>query len=429
VRVFNGYGRGLGKLLAAVVGRHSIVGRGRGTRQRQNDVMRKILVMIPAGEVYDHDCVRWYVTKNQALGIDHYHNIGDAFVHDSSLKLLDYDIVSDLDIRSAMPDAIDRYNAEYEYCFLRGSNYLNAEMDWENAVAVIEKLKIPVIAFGIGAQAPTHGTLQLSDATKRVMRAIADRCETMGVRGAYTADVLWDIGIKNTRIIGCPTLFRHRDPNRRVNLKPLDQVRTVGYTLRREVSKTYARDIAQYLGVQRQTLLQAAERFDVTVFAQGETEEKKIVLGTQAQRETAIAALTKANWFQGADDKLLALYRARLFYSDVVAQYDAAVRSQDLVLGYRLHGNLMALANGVPSIYFTYDSRTAEFAETFDIPAYDVFSGKKFVLEEYWSQARFERFNRAYYQGYRAMRDFLEENGIAHRMSGSRAKPRIAHVA
>ena len=39
---------------------------------------------------------------------------------------------------------------------------------------------------------------------------------------------------------------------------------------------------------------------------------------------------------------------SRLFYSDVVADYEDLVRSKDLVLGYRLHGNLMALANGRP---------------------------------------------------------------------------------
>jgi hypothetical protein len=163
--------------------------------------------------------------------------------------------------------------------------------------------------------------------------------------------------------------------------------------------------------------------------AQGEVEEKKVVMGTAEQREEAIKKLTEAGWFTGADDPLLALYRKTLFYSDVVAEYDAISRKQQLVLGYRLHGNLISLANGVPSIYFTYDSRTAEFVQTFNIPAYDVFSGKSFELEAYWEQSLFERFNRAYYRGYREMRAFLEENGIAHRMSGVRKKPRAVNVA
>ena len=92
--------------------------------------MRKILVMIPAGEIYDHDCVRWYRGADAQEWIDHYHNIGDAFVHDSSMKLLDYDAISVLDIRTADPAEIDRYNAEYDYCFLRGSNYINPTMNW-----------------------------------------------------------------------------------------------------------------------------------------------------------------------------------------------------------------------------------------------------------------------------------------------------------
>ena len=123
------------------------------------------------------------------------------------------------------------------------------------------------------------------------------------------------------------------------------------------------------------------------------------------------------------DDEIEELYRERLFYSDVVADYEDLVRRQDLVLGYRLHGNLMALANGVPSIYFTYDSRTTEFAETFQIPSYDVFSKKEFILENYWDQSLFDRFNRARFQTYREMEAFLSENGIDHKMVDVMARP------
>ena len=120
------------------------------------------------------------------------------------------------------------------------------------------------------------------------------------------------------------------------------------------------------------------------------------------------------------DQELEALWDQKLFYSDAVADFETLVRQKDLVLGYRLHGNLMALANRVPSIYFIYDSRTAEFCETFAIPSYDVYSDQELVLEEYWDQARFERFNRAYYMRYRDMRDFLVENAIPNKMRPAR---------
>ena len=124
------------------------------------------------------------------------------------------------------------------------------------------------------------------------------------MRGNYTADVLWNIGVKNVRVIGCPTLFRHRNPDHRIDLPKLEKVRKVGYTLRREVDPAYAPDITRYLKVQRDTLLALAKRSEVTVFAQGEIEEKKVVIGTPEQREEAIAKLIESGWFTGQDDPL-----------------------------------------------------------------------------------------------------------------------------
>jgi hypothetical protein len=165
--------------------------------------------------------------------------------------------------------------------------------------------------------------------------------------------------------------------------------------------------------------------------AQGEIEEKKLALGTAQQKEEAIAALRENGWANEwyLDAEMEALYRSRLFYSDVVAEYEQLVRRLDLVLGYRLHGNLMALANGTPSIYFTYDSRTVEFAETFKIPSFDVFSGKDFRLEEYWDQPLFDRFNATYARVYGAMRDFLVENKVDTKMVGPAAANQAAPEA
>ena len=274
------------------------------------------------------------------------------------------------------------------------------------------------IAFGIGAQAPVKGKIELSDETKTVLRMMADSTTSVGVRGAYSAQVLWDIGIRNVRIVGCPTAFRRNDPNLTITLPPLETVKYVGVTMRREVSPAYAQDIKRYLTFHRDLVKSLAERFDVVLMAQGEVEEKKIVFGTPEQKEEAFAALRANKWVSEwyLDEVMEKLHRERLFYSDVVADYEALVQQKDVVLGYRLHGNLMALSNGTPSIYFTYDSRTVEFAETFQIPSFDVFSGKDFVLEEYWDQSLFDKFNRAYHHTYREMRQFLVENGADTKM-------------
>lgn len=387
--------------------------------------MARILVISPSGEVYDHDNVRWYDYANLASHIDHYHNIGDAFVFDSSLKLLNFETLDTLPIDHVDPAMIDRLNAEYDYVFLRGSNYVHAEMDWAQAPAVLRRLKIPVIAFGIGAQAPVSGKLELSEDSKTVLKLIADSTASLGVRGTYSAEVLNDLGIRNVRIIGCPTAFRNNNPGLAIRLPPLDQVKTAGVTLRREVSKTYAQDIQRYLTFHRDLVKAMADRFEVTLMSQGEAEEKKLALGTPEQKAAAMAALKDNAWAKSwyLDEQVEGLYRSRMFYSDVVAEYERLVRGLDLVLGYRLHGNLMALANGTPSIYFTYDSRTVEFADTFKIPSVDVFSGQDFRLEEYWDQSRFDRFNAAYARVYGQMRDFLVENRVDNKMVPRAAEP------
>jgi hypothetical protein len=380
--------------------------------------MARILVMIPSGEVYDHDNVRWYRYKDIQNHINHYHNIGDAFVFDSSLKLLNFDKLGVLPIANPNLDDIDRLNEEYDYVFLRGSNYVHKDMRWSQTIEVLKRLKIPVVAYGIGAQAPVKGKIELSDETKTVLRMMADSTTSIGVRGAYSAQVLWDIGIRNVRIVGCPTAFRRNNPNMTIQLPSLDKVRYVGVTMRREVSPAYAQDIKRYLTFHRDFVKSLAQRFDVVLMAQGEVEEKKIVFGTQEQKEEAFAALRANKWVSDwyLDDTMEKLHRERLFYSDVVADYEDLVQQKDLVLGYRLHGNLMALSNGTPSIYFTYDSRTVEFAETFQIPSFDVFAGKDFNIEEYWDQSLFDKFNRAYHHTYREMRQFLVENGVDTKM-------------
>jgi polysaccharide pyruvyl transferase WcaK-like protein len=392
--------------------------------------MKRVLVISPSGEVYDHDNVRWYNYKDIQRSINHYHNIGDAFVFDSSLKLLNYEKLNALEIVNPKLDDTDRINAEYDYVFLRGSNYVHKGMRWNQTIEVLKKLKIPVIAWGIGAQAPVKGKIELSDETKTVLRMMADSTASIGVRGAYSAQVLWDIGIRNVRIVGCPTAFRRNNPNLNIQLPPLDAIRTAGITLRREVSATYAQDIKQYLTFHRELVKTLAARFDVVLMAQGEVEEKKIVFGTPEQKEEAFAALrankTVNDWY--LDETMEKLHRERLFYSDVVADYEDLVQQKDMVLGYRLHGNLMALANGVPSIYFTYDSRTVEFAETYQIPSFDVFSGKEFNLEDYWNQSLFDKFNRAYHHTYREMRQFLVENGADTKMVDVMKKPETAQL-
>ncbi len=205
----------------------------------------RALVMIPAGKRYDHDKVMIYDQPREAY-LRSYFNVGDMMVYDSTLRLLDFDDIDVLRIRNPSEADIDRYNSIFDYVFLRGSNFIHENMDWESAAFVLERLKIPVIAVGVGAQAETRRKITLPEQSKRIWAMIGERCHSIGVRGAYSAEVLADNGVKNTEIVGCPSLFRQRKRSLTLRRRPAGEVQKVAFSLRRETSRHYAEDMAGF---------------------------------------------------------------------------------------------------------------------------------------------------------------------------------------
>lgn len=377
---------------------------------------KRILVLIPAGARYEHDKVRAHEKPLREM-IETYTNTGDFTVYDSSLKLLSYKDVTPVKMKTFTDKDIDFYNSEFDYCFLRGSNFINEHTDWGPLPELLRKLKMPLIPFAIGAQAESRRKLELPEKARDVWRLFADRCTTMGVRGDYTAEVLNDIGIKNVDIIGCPSLFRCNNPDLQIRAKPLAELRKIAFNMRREVSATYAADIKRYLSVQRDFIRRLNRRFNLTVTSHGEPPEKAFFFKDEEMIARHMPELINQGWFENAEDELVKIYRNQMFFSGTVAEHDAFARTMDLVLGFRVHGNLPALANGVPAIFVDYDQRSQELARTFSIPCLTMDQLAKYDLDAlYWPEL-WNDFNARYRDNYRRMAAFLDRNGMAHRLA------------
>jgi hypothetical protein len=378
---------------------------------------RKIVALIPAGEVTDRRNVRSWTAKDPARDVKEDYNAGDMFVYEASLRLLDFDEMEAIPLESDWSQqTVDRLNAEADYCFVRGSNYIHHEMKWGNLPALLDKLKIPVIAFGIGAQAATYKDVQVSDDTRRFLAIVSERSKSVGVRSQFSADTLSKLGVKNVEVVGCPSLMRHNHPHLDIQLKPLDQVRRVGFTLTRGLLPMYCSDLKKASEMQRAMMVEYAKRFDLTVMSQGEQPERAYWYRSPADIAKAYATLLGTKWFSGPNDPLVDIYNRCLFFGTSPKAYEEISRQMDLVLGFRLHGNIMALANGVPAVYVVYDSRTRELVDYLGIPAYDIMQKEPFALEDYYTQARFDHFNARYAAAYRRMAEFLDANGVAHLM-------------
>jgi hypothetical protein len=380
--------------------------------------MARVLVMKPAGELSTDKGVVSHHVGAPDKSVKHFYNIGDLYVYDSSLRLVEHEKVEALDINTVSDERIEYYNSNFDYCFLRGSNYINPNAQWGRANEVLERLKIPVMAFGIGVQIKTEDELALNPETTRLLQQIAAKSKTIAVRGELSVKVLNAIGIRNVRVIGCPTVFRHGRPQLTIRRPGWDDLRRVGFTLRRNTpnSTVFQRYLLHYLH----------KRFDLSIICAGELEEKTIFYANKGQLTDAeaqvvkcAATLVEKGWFYDQADPLLDIYKQDLFFAETVAEYDREVASLDAVLGYRLHGNLLSLANETPALYLTYDTRTREFVDTFKIPHFDVLKGEKFRFQEFYEQADFAPFEKAYKRQFGELRKFLDENQMPHRLGAA----------
>lgn len=375
-----------------------------------------ILVMIPAGMRTGRDDVVHEADWPFEQTIEQYVNTGDWVVYDSMLKMLEFANVRIAHITDPTPDRIQEYNSNYEFCVIRGSNFIRNGMEWFQASSLLRQLKIPVIAFGVGAQAARRDRIVLDAEQRLFWNLVAERSNSIGVRGAFSASVLQDNGIGSAEIVGCPSIFRARNPNLNIPNVDLSRVRNIGFNLRREVGPDYARDVKSYLAIQKKIIHELLPRFSVTMTSHGEQEEKAIALNVEPYRSKALAALLREKWFESVADPLYKTYQEKLTYCMSVKEYEELVRSFDLVMGLRVHGNLPALANGVPAAFLEYDTRSGELAETFSIPQASLESFHNQPIISWLERLDYSAFNRNFRARYEAMATFLERNGLPHRM-------------
>lgn len=377
----------------------------------------RALVLIPAGARYEHDRIRIHAWPMERI-VGTYVNIGDLMVYDSTLKVLDFETVEVGNITTFTDKDVDRYNAEFDFVFLRGSNFIHEYMDWQRTAELLSRLRLPVFAIGVGAQAETRRAIDLPPEARRVWAAIADHCAAIGVRGAYSAEVLEANGIRNVDVVGCPSVFRTRDRDLALDLKPLHDVRRIAFSLRRETSPNYARDMERFTTIQKAFMLRLDEETAMTVTCHGEPEEKAYFFKDKSRIPAARDALRESGWFDPENEPALeAIYRDRLFFNTTVQQYDDFIRTQDLAIGYRVHGVLPGLANGTPGILVDYDERSAELAETHRIPTVaeaELADGASW--RDLYAPERFKPFTDAYRDGYDTMAGFLDRNGAPHRL-------------
>lgn len=293
-------------------------------------------------------------------------NLGNLVFRRALQNLVDLSEAAAVDYSGAL-QACDRRRPER--LIVSAANWLsvgaNAERDNDFRRRLFAQAECPITVFGLGVQWSGVGKPRLGPLTLGLARLLSERSAVIGVRDDLTREVLGDAGIGNVVVAGCPSNFLNLDPGlgsllkaraRRLFDLPRRQLR-LHLT---ESSGGHAASSAVRAAIL--ALLRDGSAFHVVQ----SPELLGFLLGETARLPTSYSA--HAEHLGLAESDLGALVRDRsLHFSSVDAWMDFA-RTCDLSAGMRIHGTMVALQAGVPSLLVAHDSRTDGLGRTMGLP-------------------------------------------------------------
>jgi len=249
------------------------------------------------------------------------------------------------------------------------ANFLGKHTDMRSLAERIDKIDLPVLGVGLGAQAANHTeNITLTEGTLKwlqtVVRHAPNDHPNLGVRGSYTLGQLANLGFPSAGLItGCPSNFINPS-------KGLAKKVAVGFGKR-------PRLIAVSAGIQFSPELAKIERelVDIVTLTGGayivQHGIDMIQIARNAFSEMAPERLKSCHDYimpNRSLNEFIAWCRQFAYaFFDSMAWMDF-LRRFDFVVGTRFHGAMLAIQAGVPAGCIAHDSRTLEMCQTMAIP-------------------------------------------------------------
>lgn len=263
--------------------------------------------------------------------------------------------------------------------------WIRENVDFDYLERLVDTYDIPFIPMSIGLQSPTFNPdFKLSENTVRLLKKLEKRA-TLGVRGYYTASILKKYGITNFSVIGCPSMYYWNNPNLKIN--------------EAEKPKKASCNFRSFYGK-----LSRIEKHFLTYCA-----NKKMQFVEQTKHDLKLEHTSDVKYFNYVNKWLTE--SKQIFYD--FKSWSKGLKDIDFSIGGRFHGNVIALQNGIKSLFLTVDSRTKEMTDFFRLPAITMsrFDATK-SLDYYFSLADYSKFNAIYPALFKNFVKFAENNGL-----------------
>ncbi len=272
-----------------------------------------------------------------------------------------------------------------------------------------EQIKIPIIVLGAGAQADCYDDLDslansIEKESKRFIQSVYQSGGEFSLRGYFTKELFDKWGFKSACVTGCPSMYQ-RGRNLSIckrNVKEIDFKPSVNGELKTLRDAWWIKQFKNY----RDAIYVDQSLFYDLFYNKAYIENHKPLVRNIKEF---------VGKFSETGLQLIKEGRVRLFY-DIPVWSDFFQRENiDFSIGERIHGNLIALLNGVPAVVCPHDTRTRELAEFFEIPMVEDVSSKRNIYEIY-EESSYDAFNKNFASKFDNFEKFLVEQGVSYEL-------------
>lgn len=279
---------------------------------------------------------------------------------------------------------LDKINNQCTHVFLilqdqiRIDESYGLKLPYRQIISFLKQVNKPVVVAGLGANSfngfDPEFHKKLDPELIWFLKELSDKTEIIGLRGAFTQEVLHNIGIDNTQVIGCPSFF--------------------------ETGRT-------------RVITKKAFRSNMKIACSGYG-----IPETFIQKNHCSIYLQDKQYVEEPFIKQLCFSRGgglrnvdRYFVFSNIDDWKKSMAKNDFSLGFRLHGTILALNSGVPALCMNGDSRAREMSEFLHIP-YRPDLACEPDLEKIYNECSYDDMNKNYPMLYDNFSSFLKKHGL-----------------
>ncbi|WP_444888130.1 polysaccharide pyruvyl transferase family protein [Microbulbifer sp. JMSA008] len=286
-------------------------------------------------------------------------NTGNLAFWFSARRLFDHDVVP-----FRWNENPQKLRQKIDLIFIPAANFLSEQNDLSILANLIKECDLPCLIFGLGAQSESENIIpKLKSGTVDFLNEVSSRTPFIGVRGDFTEKVCRRYGVDNVKVVGCPSIFINGDRElgfrlEKRFLEPISKVVVHAACLKeqiREVEREFVRYVKLYNG--KYILQRPPELIQIL--------NREVLTASQEEYTKKFAKFCYPDLDYG--EFLQEIRRSALYFTDANA-WLAYLKTYSHAIGSRIHGTILPLSSGVPSVCITHDTRTRELSKKLMVP-------------------------------------------------------------